>query len=303
MNLIDHLEKLKYFSRLYGFKSLKEASKSIGISQVGLSKNIAILESILDTKLIIRNHSGIRFTPEGERLYQFSSKLIESTLSFQSTLALNQTPGVETILNLETYDSIAVYFIPELFEYIQTVYPSVTLNVKIDHSRNIIEKLHKNKIDLAIGVNLGTSNSNYKIHKLFNDTYACYINPRAKGEIEKMRIILHPKAADLNGKTCLEYLAKPLKTRECVMSENFETIKSLTLRSIGIGVLPRNVAAQDVRSDRLVKISLNRLPETFGTHEINFAHTQHLMETHNDLIQEMIRIGNSWSSKVKTYQG
>jgi DNA-binding transcriptional LysR family regulator len=114
-----------------------------------------------------------------------------------------------------------------------------------------------------------------------------------------MRIIFHPRAADRNGKTCLEYLEKPLKKRECVMSENFETIKSLTLRSVGIGVLPRNVAAQEVRSDRLVKIPLNRLPETFGTHEIHFAHNQHLMETHNDLIQEMIRIGNAWSSRAK----
>ena len=115
MNLLDHLEKLKYFHKLYGFNSLKEASKNIGITQVGLSKNIAILEETLNIKLIIRNQNGIRFTAEGIKLYEFSSKLIDDTLRLQTSISKQQFFQAPITLSLETYDSIAVYFGDVLF--------------------------------------------------------------------------------------------------------------------------------------------------------------------------------------------
>ena len=200
-------------------------------------------------------------------------------------------------LNFQLNFKFLLYFIPELFEYIRSYYPSISLNVKIDHSTNINDKINKKQIDLAIGVNLKSTHLNYHIHNLFNDHFSFFTSARYKLNLESSKLIYHPQATDQNGKNCYEYLSKFLKSHDAVTSENFETIKSLTLKSVGIGVLPRNVAAEEVKSGRLQSVVLPKLPQTFGVHQICLAYNQKLLQSHSKLIYEMIRIGNAWSFK------
>ncbi len=300
MQLVDHLEKLKYFNKLYNFKSLKEASKVIGISQVGLSKSIAILENILGTPLLVRTPRGIQFTSDGRKLYQFSAELIEKTLSIQSELQKKQGSNRKIELTLVTYDSIAVYFLPDLAEYLGQVYPSLKLNLRVDHSRNICEKLNSQEIDLAVAANinseaLGNAHAHYV--KLFQDSYGFYINKKLiNTDYKKLPLIYHPLASDSSGKTCTSYLEHLLESRRTVMSENFETVKSMTLSGLGIGVLPQNVARTEFKTGRLLKISMPRTPSSFGVHEIGIAYSKTARQKAEGVIADIIRIGKTWTN-------
>ncbi len=63
-------DKLNRFTKITKFKSLSEASRKGDISQPTWSRNISELENVFGTRLILRDHNGIRLTNKGKDLLE-----------------------------------------------------------------------------------------------------------------------------------------------------------------------------------------------------------------------------------------
>ena len=280
MSLIEHLEKLRHFYKLTSYKSINEGAQGMGISQAGLSKSIANLESVLETSLFNRSNEGLTLTKEGELVLQATKKILSEANNLETNLRSLKAAQIPESIAMGMYDSIAVYFFEELETYLGSVYPEVKLNLVVDKSSRLSELVEQKDLDIAIGVNLKEKNSATQFFPLFEDHFSFYVSPHFKKSTSDLPLLIHPDAEDQVGQSNSEYIQRVVKNRRLHQVYNFETLKALTIQGMGIGVLPTQVAKPLVRQKQLVSFEMTKTKQIFGSHQ--FA-------------TDVMRLGDRWS--------
>ncbi|HXF90786.1 MAG TPA: LysR family transcriptional regulator [Candidatus Nitrosotenuis sp.] len=77
------LGKLKIFYTVVEEGSISQAAKRLNISQPALSRTISNFEYQMKAQLFERTAKGMHLTPQGEKIYVFTKKIIQETESFQ----------------------------------------------------------------------------------------------------------------------------------------------------------------------------------------------------------------------------
>ncbi len=295
MSLIEHLEKLRHFAKLTNYRSINEGSQAMGISQAGLSKSIANLETVLDIKLFTRSNEGLVLTKEGQLVLKTTQKILADATSLETNLRSLKASDIPEKITIGMYDSIAIYFFPDLAAYIKAVYPSVEVELIVDNSPRLAEMIAKGDIEIAIGANLQAFREKSEFFLLFEDHYSFYADPKVADQVATLPYIIHPKATDAKGKTTEDNLSKILKSKSLHQVYNFETIKTLTMLGMGIGIMPTQVAKPLIRSKQLVSVTPSRQTHLFGQHAIGFLTSNSFLKAHNEFARDIHRLGERWS--------
>ncbi len=293
MALSEHLEKLRHFHKLTQFNSINEAAMNTGLSQAGLSKSLILLESELNCKLFKRSREGLTLTREGSELLEATKKILSEAAEVENRLRSLQASSTPRVLRIGMYDSIAVYFGIELSEYLKAVYPKVRMSLHADSSSRLFEQISSDQLDIVIGVNFPkSSKSGLTYHHLFDDHYSFYCVESNVQQMDELSVIVHPSATDETGAPLTKILARDLKGRNIHLVSNFETIKTLAQKGLGIGVMPTQVAAPLIASKELVSALPNQQRQHFGRHHIGFLVRDEVSNTFGDFIKDILRLGN-----------
>ena len=296
MALSEHLEKLRHFHKLSEFRSINEASKTIGISQAGLSKSLSSLEEVLGVSLFIRSNDGLIITNEGAMVLRATKKILGDAAELEAHLKSLRAPTSPEVLRIGMYDSIAVYFFNALSDYIKIVYPKVVLRLYVETSANLMSALKSGEVDLAIGVNLQSKKvSGSEFFLLFEDHYSFYVSSKLEDSFGNLPLLIHPKADDLDGKAVSDHLSALISQRGTHQIHNFETLKVLTVQGLGIGVLPTQVAKPLVELKQLRTFKIPRTKQLFGLHNIGFLTAARFIDNHRDFALDLYRLGQHWT--------
>lgn len=65
------MNKYSIFVKIVELGSFTKAAHSLGYTQSGISQIVKSLENELSTKLLFRSKSGIKLTPDGQRLFPY----------------------------------------------------------------------------------------------------------------------------------------------------------------------------------------------------------------------------------------
>ncbi len=294
MSLADHLEKLRHFHKLTQYRSINEGAQKMGISQAGLSKSIANLESVLDTPLFVRSRDGLTLTKEGELLLASTKRILDEASQFEANLRSLQAVDIPQRIVVGMYDSIAIYFFPDLERYLKSIYPSVELQLVVDKSSSLAEMVEAGEIDLAVGVNLAKKKKKTEFYLLFEDHYSFYVVPSIKVN-PRVPLLYHPHATDENDTDLSRMLQSLIKSRLCHQVYNFETLKMLTSLGSGIGVLPTRVAQPLVNQKQIVQTTIAKIPNLFGKHTIGFLVSDTFLKQHRAFTEDIYRLGERWA--------
>jgi DNA-binding transcriptional LysR family regulator len=296
MALAEHLEKLRYFQRVVNFNSIREASKAIGISQAGLSKNLSSLEEVLGTKLFVRSREGLTLTKEGQEVLNSTFRILAESSMLEVKLRSLKSSSAPSRLRIGMYDSIAVYFFAELKAYLKQLYPELRLELTVDRSAALAKAVSGGDLDLAIGVNLHCNKRpGLEFVKLFDDRYGFYLPNRDHVNIANLPFLIHPGAEDFSGVSVETHLKSLTLKRDVHRIYNFETLKILAVQGIGIGVLPTQVAKPLIKKASLVSVEIPKMHRLFGVHNIGFLATRSLLNSHRAFAEDIYRLGERWS--------
>ncbi len=282
MNLIDHLEKLKYFHEVARLGSMKKASEVILISQPSLTKSIKILEETIGSPLFIRLPRGVKLTKEGNTLFNFSQKLFVSITNIEQNLTRPNDPFSGS-LNIGTYDSIAIYFWPNFLKKVITKHIHLDIHLTTGRSIEIQEKLEAGKLDLALIVDPKES-KNIAVEMIKTDYFNFYestLKKKVYKKIEDAPIIFMPSATI--GRDTLADLVLKMKTenRKQFSTSSLESVKELTLNGLGIGLLPEMIVKKLVKQKKIKKVSTQLIKNNagVGSHQIGIAYNRHKKES------------------------
>ncbi|HFS85441.1 MAG TPA: LysR family transcriptional regulator, partial [Epsilonproteobacteria bacterium] len=146
--MLKDFVKLETFLTVARERSFSKASAKLGISQPAVTQQIKFIEKYLGTKSIERKKNGIKLTKEGEELYKIASRLEKEILAAENEVL--KIINKEITFKLGASFTIGNYIIPGecLNAMSQTINNDV--NLSIDLSYNLIEKIKERKLDLGL---------------------------------------------------------------------------------------------------------------------------------------------------------
>lgn len=244
--------------------SLTKAAEELYISQPAVSQSIKQLENQLGIQLFNRTHRGMELSAQGGKaIFADVERALELLNDAENRIAQMQTSATGTI-RIGASDTIFEYFLADKIVAFHEKFPAVKIDLVAGFTPDIIEKLKAKRCDVAF-VNLPIAP---------DDELRLYSNCMRLNDI----FIAGDKFAELEGQLVpLERLKKYpliLMDKETVARRSFDNflsslaidvqpameignwdlMKRLVLRGMGIGVIPREYATRRLQDGALFEV-------------------------------------------------
>ncbi|PRR80009.1 LysR family transcriptional regulator [Clostridium vincentii] len=163
------LDELRTFIAVVEYKNFTKAAKEINLSQPSVSLHIKHLEGYFNTTLIQRSvkQKNIYITQSGNLLYERSKQIIKLLDDTKGDI-LDYGNVVKGRLHIGASFTIGEYFLPTFLGQFTKAYPNLELEVTIENTHNICEKVKSFQVDLAL-VEGTVPSSNFKINHFYKD--------------------------------------------------------------------------------------------------------------------------------------
>ena len=146
--MLKDFVKLETFLTVARERSFSKASAKLGISQPAVTQQIKFIEKYLAVKIIERKKNGIKLTPEGDELYKIATRLEKEIHAAEKDIL--KIINKEMTFRLGASYTIGTYVIPG--ECLNAMSQAINndVNLSIEMSANIIEKLKERKLDVGL---------------------------------------------------------------------------------------------------------------------------------------------------------
>lgn len=224
---------LKNFTEIATSRTMSEGAEKLGITQPALSESIKRLEQDLQEGLFYRSRSGISLTPGGQKVFKKAQEII----AVLSSLPLDQAQNDSRLITIGCHSTIASYFLPKAFHYIQKENPSYQVRLRHDLSRHIQLAVQQGEIDIAIVVN-AVPVPDLIIKPLTRDEVCVWHNPHyEENNFDKVFCNL----SLFQTQTILrKWKDKPINL---VDTDSLELIARFVNDGLGYGIIPTRVMA------------------------------------------------------------
>ncbi len=256
-----NLYKVFYFAATN--QSFKAAAKDLCVSQPAISKQIKLLENLLDVKLFYRFNKGIELTNEGQLLLVQVEKM-----NFYLEASIKYIASAKKLLigdlSIGCPAHITSFYLLSYLERFRNDYPNINIQMISDSTSSLIEMLNHHKIDFII--------DSYPIHFKSKDFIL-----KKLGVFEMIFIVSSnykdsiTKISDLNNKNLILPLPRSsirISLEEYLLKNNinysvglsFETtdlIISAVKKNLGIGYVVKESVIEEIAEKKIEPIELN----------------------------------------------
>jgi len=144
-----NFNQLEYFSELISQGNFTLAAEKLGISQPALSLQIQKLEEEVDFKLINRNKKPLELTREGKIFYQKALEILNLARQLNE-ITLELSEEITGTLKTGIIPTLAPYLVPLFIDRLNTLYPSLLLEVSELKTEEIINGIKTGKLDCGL---------------------------------------------------------------------------------------------------------------------------------------------------------
>jgi DNA-binding transcriptional LysR family regulator len=242
--------------------SLQKAAARVYRTAPALSIAISKLEDEIGILLLDRTHRhAFRLTSAGGVLADYARRLI--SLRDEATEAMEGIRSVERgQLRIGANQSMGEHFLPQLTQAFQQHYPGVKLKVVIGYSDAVLSALKRYELDIAL-VAGQVQDKDLRGQLLMRDRLVAIMSPRhplAGRELLQVRqlagerLIVLTATSELRGRVAATFQRFHASLNVQVETGTLESIKKMTARGMGVGIVPRMCVQEEAaKGDLMVK--------------------------------------------------
>jgi DNA-binding transcriptional LysR family regulator len=271
---MDVIESIRIFKRLTERRSFSAVAQELGVTQPTVSKAIASLEKSLGIPLFRRSSRGLSLTSEGQELLLRGGPLVDHLDEVLASMKDEKLLLTGSFTISSSYGFARVVLAPMLEEFLK-LHPGLHLKfVLSDGPLNLIEQ----GIDLAI--RLGEQeDSSLRVVKVGESRRSFYASrryvkahgmPKTIEDLQQHRLLFYNRLSD---KPMWPYIDKNGKRKNLtfepyIQSDGAELLGELTVRGVGIGLIPTWVMTDFERKGQVVRVLDKYCVFTFPTYVI-----------------------------------
>ncbi|WP_249976321.1 LysR family transcriptional regulator [Vreelandella olivaria] len=250
-----NIRTLKTFVWIARLGSFRAAAKRLYSSQPSVSARIAGLEEELGVELFDRIGRHVKLTAKGRELLVYAEKMLN--LHSEMLQVVAQPTAIHGTIRLGVSETIAHTWLPQMIERVSEAYPAINLELDVDISVNLADKLVNHDIDIAFL--MGKVNQpgminrrlcRYSLVWVASPHLAIPDTPLSPAGLATWPIITYPRQSQPY--TNIRSLVDPMNHSTRIhSSSSLSTIIRMTVDGIGISALPREIIQQELAMGRL----------------------------------------------------
>ncbi|MCM1112467.1 MAG: LysR family transcriptional regulator [Muribaculum sp.] len=265
--MIDNLEYFKVFYYVAKAGSVTGAARELAVSQPAVSQAIRQLESQLGASLFWRAAKGVRLTREGQLLFSYVEKGYEQMeLGLEKLLRLQNMEGGE--IRIGASDMTLQYFLLPYLERFHEAYPDIKIAVTNAPTPETLAFLAEGKIDFGVvstpfGGEKGLEAVPVReIEDVFvgGRRFIAYKNRTLDlQELERLPMICLEKNTSTRSRMDEFLLQNGVRMQPEFELATSDMIVQFALRSLGVGCVVRDFAAEYLESGVLFALRFNQI--------------------------------------------
>ncbi len=244
--------------------SLTKAAEELYISQPAVSRSIKQIESQLGITLFTRTHRGMQLSPSGGALiFDEVEKALNLLNDAENRIAEMKTSATGTI-RIGASDTIFEYLLADKIVEFHEQFPAVKFELLADVTPDTIEKLKADKCDVAFvnlpidpDADLTLYGNCMRLNDIFiaNEKFAALQGEKRTLETLKKYPLIFMEENTVARKS-LDNFLQTVGIELCPSIEvgSWELMKRLTLRGMGIGVIPREYVCKPLEEGSLFEV-------------------------------------------------
>ena len=259
LETIMNIEALKTFLVVAEVKNFTKAAQQLFVVQSTITNRIKELEKEIGQPLFDRDNKHITLTHAGEHFYEYSQRFLE--LEEKMKMEFNSCNTYSKIINIGCVNCIYNCHLKPHISQLMNKHTNICLNVILDHSRHLLNRLHDNSIDVCFSY-LATNEISYKcipyktdeIIFVTNSQNIQFSNGIHNGEILHLPII-YSKFMPKSGFDWIHDIFPPHYVFQFTISVIKEIIPFL-LQYPYYAFLPRKLIEKELKDGLLIEIPL-----------------------------------------------
>ncbi|MFX0109090.1 LysR family transcriptional regulator [Bacillus pumilus] len=258
----------KVFLTVVKCGSFTKAGEKLGLTQSGVSHNIAKLESELGVVLLRRNRNGLSLTDAGERVMPHIRQIIHHASLLEQEAALIQGMEVGSI-KIGTFSSFSSKMLPQLIHRFTKRYPNIQVELYEGGYEEIEEWIASGTVDVGF---LTQPSREFETIPLFQDELVVLMQKDHRFNTKKMIEVesLHDESFIMPKAGCDLLIKKLLKERGVKPQVLFEigdnnTLISMVQEGLGVTIIPTLILPPQMSHTKVIRL------ETSVYREINLA--------------------------------
>lgn len=255
---IRTLETFIWIARLGSFRA---AARRVYASQPSVSARIAGLEEQLGVELFNRSARKVTLTAKGREFLVYAEKML--SLHGEMMAAVATPESIQGTIRLAVSETIAHTWLPQLIERVSEAYPAINLELDVDISVNLAEKLVNHDIDIAFlmgGVNqpgiINRPLCRYSLIWVASPQLKIPDGPMSLAELSTWPIVTYPRKSEPY--VAIRSLVDPMNHSTRIhSSSSLSTIIRMTVDGLGVSALPREILQQELSTGALRRFEVS----------------------------------------------
>lgn len=250
---------LRTFREVAKRQSFTRAAEELGYAQSSVTMQIQKIEKEYGVPLIERHGRQLRLTPPGEELLTLFVEILDLYDRSKETIA-QQIGGTLTI---GTIDSLAAFYLPPYLQQLRTKFPKLNIHLQTMQEASLVAKIKDGEVDIGLMLDRNTADSLLERTVIRNEPLVL-IAPINHPLAERDTVTLQ----DLNNcelivseESCIyrSLFENLLKEHGIVFRigfelSNLEAIKRCVMNGLGIALLPKIVAQDEIERGNLAEL-------------------------------------------------
>jgi LysR family hydrogen peroxide-inducible transcriptional activator len=267
------LRQLQYFVAVAEHGAFGIAAERLAVSQPSLSKQIAIMEEELGTRIFERTSRRVVLTPRGKLLLDRARNIVHNVNEFRS-VAQDSIGLFGDQLAIGVLPSIGAYFMPIANRRLHQLYPDLRLVVREAATVQLLDLLRVGKIDAVVGT--PNNSPEFQSVPLFAETlWVCAASDDPFSQSHSPVSV-----TDLKGRPLLalspEFTLTDVVERLAVEADAYvsrdyqgaslDAVRQMAVMGAGVGVLPSLYAlAEAIRDPEFI---VRRIDHPLAFHKV-----------------------------------
>ncbi|QIE57432.1 LysR family transcriptional regulator [Pikeienuella piscinae] len=252
-----NLKQLEAFVAVVDFGTFRNAAAHLGTTQPNISARIAALESGIDALLMRRDAGSVTLTEKGRTLLPAARRVLWSAEAFLEEA--HRTDLIADKLRLGVTEIVAGAWLNAYLRRLREVYPSLTVELTVNLSREIERDLASGDLDLSLqtapfaidmpsAIELGEYEYNWVAAPFVADEFS---SPLSLADAMESAVLMHAKHTTASVELLEAARLRGLRTDRVVHSNSLASCIQMAVDGLGLALAPRALTARLVSRGEL----------------------------------------------------
>jgi DNA-binding transcriptional LysR family regulator len=249
------LRQLEILQAIADTGSFTACGRKLHVSQSAISRQILLLEEELGEPLFLRVGRRVRMTPAAESLVQLGKRVFQDVRDTVGTIT-DRTSDLRGTLRLSGGMTVCLYVFPPLLKHLRRIHPHLDVRLTVASAGRSVEEIRGGRVEAGL-LTLPVEASDLVTVPVLREELLLITVPThplarrkrvAPRDLSRQPFVLFEVGSGT--RKVIDHLFATEKIEPTIVmdTENVEIIKAMVKTGLGIGIVPYQSVAREVRA-------------------------------------------------------